>query len=67
MTHGHFVADLDPLNLSQYFKEHPTVADKYKFPPKDLTSLVDYKSYGFSEADLDREFYIDAPELAGLL
>jgi len=29
--------------------------------------LVDYNSYGFSEADLDREFHVDAPELAGLL
>lgn len=32
-----------------------------------MTSLVDYKSYGFTESDLDREFYVDAPELAGLL
>lgn len=29
--------------------------------------MVDYKNYGFTEADLDREFYVDAPELAGLL
>ena len=29
--------------------------------------MVDYRSYGFTEADLDREFYVDAPELAGLL
>jgi hypothetical protein len=32
-----------------------------------LKALIDYKSYGFTEADLNREFYIDAPELAGLL
>ena len=29
--------------------------------------MVDHKSYGFTDADLDREFYVDAPELAGLL
>ena len=28
---------------------------------------MDYKHYGFTEADLDREFYVDIPELAGIL
>ena len=32
-----------------------------------MRALVDYKTYGFTEFDLDREFYVDAPELAGLL
>ncbi len=41
--------------------------EKYKLPPKSLTSHVDYKQYGFTEADLEREFYIDAPELSGVL
>ncbi|SNB75937.1 2-oxoglutarate dehydrogenase E1 component [Arboricoccus pini] len=40
---GHLIAKLDPLGLT---------GDKYH--PE-----LDYKSYGFSEADLDREFYLD--------
>lgn len=32
-----------------------------------MTQLLDYRTYGFTEEDLERSFYIDAPELAGLL
>ena len=31
-----------------------------------MKSHVDCKQYGFMEADLDREFYIDAPELSSV-
>jgi 2-oxoglutarate dehydrogenase E1 component len=67
MTHGHLLADTDPLELHKTYKHFPTYAHKFKVPDESLVSLVDYKSYGFTESDLDREFYIDAPELAGLL
>lgn len=67
MTHGHLIADLDPLNLAETYKEFPSLPSKFKYPERTLVSLVDYKTYGFTEADLDREFYVDAPELAGLL
>jgi len=40
---GHLEADLDPLGLERR-AEHPE---------------LDYRSYGFSEADLDREIFID--------
>ena len=40
---GHLLADLDPLGLAGS-KHHPE---------------LDPKSYGFSEADLDREFFLD--------
>mgnify|MGYP000999301960 CR=1 FL=1 len=42
-------------------------AKKFKIPVTLSSQLLDYKAYGFSEEDLDRDFYIDAPELAGLL
>lgn len=67
MTHGHMLADVDPLELHKTYKHFPTFAHKFKFPEERLTKLVDYKNYGFSESDLDREFFVDAPELAGLL
>ncbi len=40
---GHLIAKLDPLNLS----------DKAHHPE------LDYRTYGFTDADLDREFYLD--------
>ena len=40
---GHLIANLDPLNLH-----------KKNYHPE-----LDYKSYGFSESDLDREIFID--------
>jgi 2-oxoglutarate dehydrogenase E1 component len=40
---GHFYANLDPLGLE---------------PPKDRAEL-DLRSYGFSEADLDRKIFLD--------
>ena len=67
MTHGHLIADLDPLKLAETYKEFASFSKKYKAPSKALTSLVDYKIYGFTESDLEREFYIDAPELHGVL
>ncbi|QFU07842.1 2-oxoglutarate dehydrogenase E1 component [Rhodobacteraceae bacterium THAF1] len=40
---GHLIADLDPLGLRE----------------KDYHAELDYKSYGFTEADLDRKIFID--------
>jgi 2-oxoglutarate dehydrogenase E1 component len=68
MTHGHMKADLDPLKLYEsYNKDYPEYADKFKLPQTGPIHLLDYKQYGFSEADLDKDFFVDIPELAGLL
>jgi 2-oxoglutarate dehydrogenase E1 component len=67
MTHGHMQADTDPLQLYETYKHFETFAQKFKIAQASINNLLDYKTYGFTEADLDREFYIDAPELAGLL
>ena len=40
---GHLIADLDPLGISER-----------KYPQE-----LDYKSYGFSESDLEKEIFID--------
>jgi 2-oxoglutarate dehydrogenase E1 component len=67
MTHGHTLSDLDPLKLFESYKHFETFGPKFKEPPQELKQLLDYKYYGFTEEDLNREFYIDATELAGLL
>jgi 2-oxoglutarate dehydrogenase complex dehydrogenase (E1) component-like enzyme len=68
MTHGHMKADLDPLKLYEtYQKDFPEYADKFKLPQTGPIHLLDYKQYGFSDADLDKDFFVDIPELAGLL
>lgn len=67
MTHGHLIADLDPLQMAETYKEFEEYGLKFKVPQSKLTSLVDYKNYGFTDSDLDRDFYIDAPELHGVL
>jgi hypothetical protein len=39
----------------------------YGNPDKELKSLIDYRNFGFTEADLDKKFYIDLPALGGIL
>ena len=41
---GHLLANLDPLGLARRNDHYPE---------------LDYKGYGFTDADLDREFYLD--------
>lgn len=66
MTHGHMLANLDPLELEKEYASMASLSEKFKFPDQSLRALVDYKTYGFTDADLDRDFYVDAPMLAGL-
>jgi len=54
-------------NYMRHTSIFETFAQKFKVPQSSLSNLLDYKAYGFTESDLDRDFYIDAPELSGLL
>lgn len=58
MTHGHLVSDIDPLNLKDHYKDSPSLAKKFRFPDERLLALLDPSSYGFTEADMNREFHI---------
>lgn len=60
MTHGHLNSDIDPLRLADI------ATDKY-VKGLEHRKLVDYKTYGFTEQDLERSFYVDVPQLGGIL
>lgn len=66
MAHGHLNSDLDPLELDTVFAEMDLGAT-YAHPSSILKGLLDYQFYGFEESDLDRQFYVDVPELGGIL
>lgn len=66
MSHGHLSAKVDPLELDEVFAEMD-LGKKYGHTAKAGNILCDYKHWGLTEADLDRKFYIDVPQLAGLL
>lgn len=66
-TLGHLVADLDPLRIAEYYKDNEDVQDKFFVPQDSLVKQLDYKTYGFTEADLDREFYIEMPHQSAIL
>ena len=56
---GHLVADLDPLKINEVYKDMQSMSRKYKTVDDSLLAQLDYKAYGFAEADLEREFYIE--------
>lgn len=58
MTHGHLVADIDPLKLKEVYKDSPSLSKKFRFPDEKLLALLDPSHYGFTEADMDREFSV---------
>ncbi len=61
MTHGHLVADIDPLQLKEHYKDSPSLAQKFRFPDEELLSLLDPHHYGFTEADMDKEVSVQMP------
>lgn len=58
---GYLSADLDPLGL-----DLQNVATQ-TFPVFECRSTLDYKSYGFTEEDLDKEFTIFTSQISGIM
>eukprot|EP00826_Nyctotherus_ovalis_P056584 TRINITY_DN766_c0_g1_i3.p1 TRINITY_DN766_c0_g1~~TRINITY_DN766_c0_g1_i3.p1 ORF type:complete len:927 (+),score=318.28 TRINITY_DN766_c0_g1_i3:259-3039(+) len=58
---GHEIANLDPLNLDAEYKQHGRI--RRSAPPPDL----DYRYYGFTEADLEKEFPVVLPSSSGVV
>jgi len=42
LTHGHLVADIDPLKMKEVYKDNESLGRKFRFPKPELTSLLDY-------------------------
>ena len=61
MTHGHLVADIDPLKLREVYKDSPSLAKKFRFPDESLLSILDPAAYGFTEQDMDKEIHYSNP------
>ena len=68
MTNGHLAVDLDHLSLDEVTAEcGGAVGDSYALPNAEMRKLVDYRFYGFNEADLDKHYFIDLPNLGGIV
>lgn len=65
MTHGHLDADVDPLELEKTYAN--TGADHKFAPGARLKELIDPTFYGFTEADLERDFHVDVNQMGGIL
>ena len=66
MTYGHTQADLDPLQLEKTY-EKSVSAKKYNTASSKLRKMIDYTTYGLTESDLEKTFYIDGSQLEGIL
>lgn len=67
MTHGHLVADIDPLNLREVYKDTPSLAKRYKLPGEDVAYLLKPEHYGFTAQDMEREFHYTNPYQGAIL
>lgn len=56
---GHLLADLDPLDLQNVYKDIESFSDKLRMPIGPLRDLLNPQTYGLTEADLDREFFVE--------
>lgn len=65
MSHGHYGADLDPLGLKNLIQN--VAQSQYSHTTNEQLQQLDPAFYGFTEKDLDRSFYVDVPQLGGIL
>lgn len=64
---GHVKADLDPLKFTTHFPRVTGTLNSDREHPQPNHKGLDFKHYGFTEADLEKEFFIDAPGMGGFL
>jgi 2-oxoglutarate dehydrogenase complex dehydrogenase (E1) component-like enzyme len=66
-SHGHLKADVDPLNMRSKYANDPELLKKFRFASEKDLSILDYRTYGFTEQDLEKTFYIDLPNQGAIL
>ena len=64
-SNGFIAADIDPLKLDENVEED--VAIKFRNPKLLQEDVLHTDYWGFTEADLDREFHIDGSRYGGIL
>jgi 2-oxoglutarate dehydrogenase E1 component len=53
--------------MAQAYADNHDLTDKYKFPNEELKAILDPRTYGFTEADLDKTYFIDLPSSGAIL
>lgn len=53
--------------MNKHYADNESLKKKFNYPDAKLKAWLDYRSYGFVEADLDRTFRIDFPNVGGIL
>ena len=66
MNYGHLSSSVDPLELETTFAEQD-LGKKYGATGYSGKLLLDFRHWGLTESDLDKSFYMDVPQLGGLL
>jgi hypothetical protein len=61
------LADVDPLKLREVYKDSPSLAKKFRFPDESLYNIMDPAQYGFTEADMEKEFHYTNPYHGSIL
>jgi len=61
MAYGHNHANLDPLNIEQAYANVPSMLMKYRCTNAQSEAILDYKTYGFTEADLEKTYRFKVP------
>jgi len=64
MTHGHISSDIDPLELEKTYAA--AVGEKFA-PGSRFKELIDPAFYGFTAADMERDFFVDVDGMGGIL
>ena len=66
-SHGHLMADIDPLRLRHHYSNNETLVKKFRIPEEKLKKLMDFRNYGLTDADLDRTFTVDLKHSGAIL